>query len=291
MNGKMWMISCSLNVDEMKWVESDYKTKSMMLLKYYVESYVEYAPNQISVWNSGGKNLMLIIKDWKCVHEIVDPNAGNVQKSFMMTLPDFDPEEFPFMLCSGQEAYTLLNVKEGIFYPFLKGSALNSRVQQPAFFTVVEGDGIIVHFSTKRLDQSNYYENDYSTLKLRKDFVDVLKAYKRPCFPTVKSSLEAWKEAGGVEKVPNELGAEEATKLLELAKKDVEAYKNVTATSKKTAEEAKKDNEAKAKTMQDLKKKNDNIKQDIHKLRSENATFAGGKGGVSDNKSPIEKLE
>ena len=45
MNGKMWIISCNLNIEELKWVESDYVTKSMLLLRYYVESYVEYAPN------------------------------------------------------------------------------------------------------------------------------------------------------------------------------------------------------------------------------------------------------
>ena len=70
---------------------------------------------------------MLIIKDWKVVREIVDPEADNLHKSFMMPLPDFDPIEFPWLLCSGQEKYSLLNVKESVFYPFIKGSAMNSR--------------------------------------------------------------------------------------------------------------------------------------------------------------------
>ena len=101
MNGKMWLISCNLETNELKWKHSDYKTKSMLLLAYYVESLIEYAPDEISVWNSGGRNSMLIIKHWEVVFEIVDPMAGNVQKSFMMPLPDFDVNEFPFLLCSG----------------------------------------------------------------------------------------------------------------------------------------------------------------------------------------------
>ena len=44
---------------------------------------------------------MLIMKDWKVIHEIVDYAAGNVQKSFMMPFPDYDVDSFPFMLCSG----------------------------------------------------------------------------------------------------------------------------------------------------------------------------------------------
>ena len=41
------------------------------------------------------------MKDWKVIQEVVDYAAGNVQKSFMMPLPDFDLNEFPFLLCSG----------------------------------------------------------------------------------------------------------------------------------------------------------------------------------------------
>ena len=211
---------------------------------------------------------MLIMKNWQVIHEIVDPNAGNVQKSFMMPFPDFDAENFPFMLCSGQEAYTILDIKQGIFYPFIKGSALNSRVQQPAFFTKEE-DGIKCHFNTKRLDQSNKYENDYSVLHLRQDFIDVLKTYQRPCFPTVRSALDAWKDAGGMEKVPSDLTEEEAKRQIEMAKKEAEAYKRVAGDSKQKAAEAKKEVEAKQKALSDLQKKNEADKKAVEKLRQE----------------------
>ena len=45
MNGKMWTISCDLDTETLTWKESDYKTKSIMLLKYYVESMIEFAPD------------------------------------------------------------------------------------------------------------------------------------------------------------------------------------------------------------------------------------------------------
>ena len=82
MNGKMWVISCDLDTETLTWKHSDYKTKSIMLLRYYVETLREFAPDRVSIWNSGGKNLMLIMKDWKVIHEIADPDAGNVSKSF-----------------------------------------------------------------------------------------------------------------------------------------------------------------------------------------------------------------
>ena len=113
-------------------------------------------------------------------------------------------------------------------------------MQQPAFFTKVD-DGIVVHFMTKRLDQSNKYENDYSVLHLRQDFLDVVKSFGRPCFPTVKTALDAWADAGGVEKIPAYLQQEDAKSQIEMAKKETAAYKNVTEAQKKKAADAKKE--------------------------------------------------
>ena len=39
------------------------------------------------------------------------------------------------------------------------------------------------------------FENNYSVLHYKADFVEILKEFGRPHFPTVKSALQAWKEA------------------------------------------------------------------------------------------------
>ena len=120
------------------------------------------------------------------------------------------------------------------------------------------------------MNQGNKYENDYSILHLRKDFLDVLKTFGRPCFPTVKSALAAWKEAGGVEKIPDALSEEEANRQIEMATKELEAYKLVTAESNLKATEAKIENKEKAKELLELQKQNEAGKKTVQKLRKEN---------------------
>ena len=92
----------------------------------------------------------------------------------MAPLPDFDPILYPFLFCSGQESYNLVNVRSGEMFPMIKGSALNSRVCQPAFLQAKPGNGFEMHFSTKLLNQNNMYENNYSILHYKADFVEIL---------------------------------------------------------------------------------------------------------------------
>ena len=56
-----------------------------------------------------------------------------------------------------------------------------------------------MHFSTKLLNQLNLYENNYSILHYKADFVEILQEFGRPHFPTVKSALQAWKDAKNAE--------------------------------------------------------------------------------------------
>ena len=79
-------------------------------------------------------------------------------------------------------------------FPMLKGSALNSRISQPAFFVPRKGNGFEMHFSTKLLNQHNMYENNYNILHFKPDFEEILRDYGRPHFPTVRSALKAWKD-------------------------------------------------------------------------------------------------
>ena len=66
---KSWLISCSLDVDELKWKCLDYVQKSMHFDHEYLETLTEYAPNRFAVWSSGNHS-MLLIKDWQVVRAL-----------------------------------------------------------------------------------------------------------------------------------------------------------------------------------------------------------------------------
>ena len=79
---KSWLISCSLDVDELKWKCSDYVQKSMHFDKEYLDTLTEYAPNRFIIWSSGNHN-MLIIKDWHVIHALKDEQSGNNCKTWV----------------------------------------------------------------------------------------------------------------------------------------------------------------------------------------------------------------
>ena len=78
----------------------------------YVNSGREVAPNRIICFADVVKNL-LIVQDWKVIHEISEPEPGNTEKFWQEPLPGFDLDYFPFLLTSGKESYNIVNVKDG----------------------------------------------------------------------------------------------------------------------------------------------------------------------------------
>ena len=70
---------------------------------------------------------LVILHDWKVIHYISDPSVGNGEKYWHWTLPGFTNTDFPFVLTSGKECYSLVNVKEGTAFPLIKGTATNSK--------------------------------------------------------------------------------------------------------------------------------------------------------------------
>ena len=77
--------------------------------------------------------MLLIVQDWKVIHEIEDPVPGNTEKFWQLPLPGFDMVDFPFLISSGKESYNLVNVNDGTMQPLIKGSAYNSKAQPPGF--------------------------------------------------------------------------------------------------------------------------------------------------------------
>ena len=70
----------------------------------------------IAIW----KKDLLILHNWKVIKQIVDKQAGNLDKFWIDKLPGFDLDTFPFLVCSGRETFNLINVTKGKMYPLIQ---------------------------------------------------------------------------------------------------------------------------------------------------------------------------
>ena len=84
----------------------------MLLLNEYVLAVYGYARSKLLVYADSSK-LLLIFDKWQAIHEIKDPNTGNIYKCWISTVPLFDTETFPFVVVSGYESFNIVNVKSG----------------------------------------------------------------------------------------------------------------------------------------------------------------------------------
>ena len=110
----------------MKWKCDDYVQKSMHFENEYLDACTEYAPDRFAIWSSGNHTLLLV-HNWEVVYALKDERSGNLTKQWAAPLPRFDIDTLPFLMVSGVECYSLVNVRTGKSFPLVKGSALNSR--------------------------------------------------------------------------------------------------------------------------------------------------------------------
>ena len=111
--------------DKVKFV-CDYRKNSILLKCEYVQTCYEFAPKKLLMY-AEVRFKLLVVEDWKITHEIEDLNVGNGEKYWHCALPGFNMRYFPFVLTSGKEWYSLVNVKDGTASPFIKGTATNSK--------------------------------------------------------------------------------------------------------------------------------------------------------------------
>ena len=146
----------TFNLDTLKF-ECDYANNSILCKNEYVQSCTEFGPNRLCIFADLSQYL-LIVHDWKVIHEIAEPDPGNTEKFWQIPLPGFHMLDFPFLISSGKESYNLINVKDGKMYKMIKGSAYNSKAQPPAHVIDKGAKGFQVHFATRVLNNDNFYE-------------------------------------------------------------------------------------------------------------------------------------
>jgi hypothetical protein len=100
----------------------------------------------------------LIIEDWEVIHKIEDPEIANTDKCWMMPMPGFNTDTFPFFISSSFKQFSIINVTQGTLQPLIDGSAMTSTGQE-SFFYEKNKDGFTLNFCTRNHHQeSEEYE-------------------------------------------------------------------------------------------------------------------------------------
>ena len=155
----------------------------MLFLKNMVKSVHEFAENKLIIYNDP---CILICHDWKVIHTIGEAIPGNKEKFWISKMPFFDLETLPFVVISGKEAYSLINVETGKIYPLVLGSACNTRAQNAAFFIEQESGCFDMNFCTLVANQQGMIESTWYTMSYKPDFIEVLRKYGRPPFGSIE---------------------------------------------------------------------------------------------------------
>ena len=111
---------------------NDKEFNSMLLKQETILSALEYARNKIVV--SLDPTDLLIIENWQPKKIIFRMQPTNTSKYFIASFPNFDMKDFPFLVCSGSECFSLINVRDYKMQNLIHASCVNSRAQQAFFF-------------------------------------------------------------------------------------------------------------------------------------------------------------
>ena len=120
----------------------------MLLIGEYIWTIYEFAPNRMIVYSDEDGHLLFIIHDFKVIMTIREPMSGNGSKDWIKPLPQFDLDKYPFLIVSGKETFSLINVKTGTIEDMIKGSPLCSKGSDAAFL-VPHQNGFEMHFATR----------------------------------------------------------------------------------------------------------------------------------------------
>ena len=96
----------------------------------------------------------------------------------MKTVPGFDVNDFPFIVCNGWEAFNLINVKDFHMEPLVKASVKTGLSQGAAFFRK-ESYGFSMHFTTQRITTKGRNLLHWHSMAFRQDIIQTLKKYGR----------------------------------------------------------------------------------------------------------------
>ena len=62
---------------------------------------------------------LLVVNNWQVSYSISESDSENIHKYWLIPLPRFDVDKFPFIVCSGYSSYNIVNIKTGKIDPLV----------------------------------------------------------------------------------------------------------------------------------------------------------------------------
>ena len=143
-----WLIRLNYSPSEHRFLLDEKKMikNSLHLKQEVVYATFEYERDKMIV--SLAPTDLLIVQNWSPVKRVMRNSENNINKFCFMPLPGFNIKSYPFIICSGFEHISLINVKEMFIQVFVKEPCNTVRGQQ-AFFFKEEKYGHSLHFASK----------------------------------------------------------------------------------------------------------------------------------------------
>ena len=118
-------------------------------------------------------NQIILIENWVELKRIRNGSENNINQDYLKRHPKFDSVKFPFVVCSGLEYYSLINVKDFFAQEFICSSCKTQRGQQ-AFFFKTENYGLSFHFASQELSNHNNVHHKWHEMQLKEDYMQRL---------------------------------------------------------------------------------------------------------------------
>lgn len=103
-----------------------------MVMYEYIYTVLEYKSNKMIF--SLHPSDMLITDNWLPIQHIKAADNCNYEKNFIIRHPCFDEVTFPFLIATGYQFITLINVKEYRIQTFVDATISLTRGQEAIFF-------------------------------------------------------------------------------------------------------------------------------------------------------------
>ena len=117
-----WLLRCAMKPSEVSlniMLPQD-GTEQILIRHLEIAQAYEYARNKLII--SIHPANLLLVDNWFVTNEIADANELNTEKYWVLPLPNFNPDSFPFLVCSGRESFNLVNVKTAKMEVMIKAS-------------------------------------------------------------------------------------------------------------------------------------------------------------------------
>ena len=176
--------------------------KAIYLQRKLVNAVYEYAQDRLIV---ATKISLLLFHDSVLVRVYQDfcvrSSVGNsfAQKygypvGCFCPLPGFDLGKFPFLVCQGSQAVTLINVGQPYAVDLILTGA-TCRYGQQAFYFSEEEDGCSLNFAVSRTRDATQLRFEWVKMPFRTDLLTVLRSASRLPDESVKKQLRDFREA------------------------------------------------------------------------------------------------